>query len=156
MMGWQPRVRVDRRGRIQLRLASGESELIASLVGQLQQLLAADDDENLRRLYPNAYPDRDELEQEYQALVHDELLSSRFDALDIIERTLDNDTLSDDELAGWMRGVNDLRLVLGTRLDVSEEPHPVDPDDPGAGAYVLYDWLGLVLTDIVDARTTLL
>ena len=156
MMRWQRRIRVNRRGVIELRLEPHEAELVASLIAQLQQLVAADDDEGLRRLYPAAYPDRDDLQREYEEMVHDELMSSRFAALDIVEQTLGNDTLTDDELGGWMRAINDLRLVLGTRLDVSEDPHPVQPDDPEAGAYALYDWLGLLLTDIVDVRSELL
>ena len=150
------RISLARNGEIQLRLHPGEDDLIRSLVAQLQQLLAGDDDPNLRRLSPPAHPDRDDLQAEYHEMVHDQLLRSRFEALDVVESTLDEPTLTDDELGSWMRAVNDLRLVLGTRLDVSEDGHDIDPSDPDAGAYVLYDWLGVVLNDIVETRSQLL
>ena len=49
---------------------------------------------------------------------------------------------------------NDLRLVLGTRLDVSEDDDPwVDPDDPDAGALIAYGYLGELLEASVRALT---
>ena len=35
-----------------------------------------------------------------------------------------------------------MRLVLGTRLDVSEDMAPPDPEDPTAPEYALYELLG--------------
>ena len=55
-------------------------------------------------------------------------------------------------LLALMGAVNDLRLVLGTRLDVSEETDlAVDPTNPDAGAYALYGYLGFLLETCVDA-----
>ena len=48
------------------------------------------------------------------------------------------------------RCVNDTRLVLGTRLGVTEEEHVLDPADPDAGAYALYQWLTMVQGDLVQ------
>jgi hypothetical protein len=47
--------------------------------------------------------------------------------------------------------MNDLRLVLGTRLDVSEDLREVDADDPDVAAYAVYDYLGYVVSEAVDA-----
>ena len=52
---------------------------------------------------------------------------------------------------GWLTALNDLRLVLGTRLDVSEDDDDVDPDDPDAPAHAVYHYLGLLLGEVVDA-----
>ena len=66
--------------------------------------------------------------------------------------TITRDRLSEDELFAWMGAVNDLRLVLGTRLDVSEETDlAVDPSDPDAAAYGLYAYLGWLLELLVEA-----
>ena len=51
-----------------------------------------------------------------------------------------------------MHVVNDVRLVLGTRLDVSEDSDlDVDPEHPDHTLHVLYHELGMILSEIVDA-----
>ena len=52
-----------------------------------------------------------------------------------------------------LRTFNDLRLVLGTRLDVSEDMGPIDPEDPDAPALAAYEYLGWLLECTVDALT---
>jgi len=60
--------------------------------------------------------------------------------------------LDEAQLLSWMGAVNDLRLVLGTRLDVSEETaFDQDPDDPDAPALAVYQYLSFLLETIVDA-----
>jgi hypothetical protein len=42
----------------------------------------------------------------------------------------------------WLTAVNDVRLVIGTMLGVTEdEPAPMDVDDPRFALAVVYDWL---------------
>ena len=50
-----------------------------------------------------------------------------------------------------MGAVNDLRLVIGTNLDVCEDDGPLDPDDPDAPACAVYGYLTGLLDDIVSA-----
>jgi hypothetical protein len=52
-----------------------------------------------------------------------------------------------------MLALNDLRLVLGTRLDVSEDDDfdTIDPDDPDAPAWSVYHYLGMLVASMVDA-----
>jgi hypothetical protein len=51
-----------------------------------------------------------------------------------------------------MTALNQLRLVLGTRLDVSEEDPPFpDPDDPTAALHEVYHYLGVLLEAVLDA-----
>lgn len=148
------RKRIARIGtdRFRVALPEPERDLLRSLAPQLRSLLTTDDP-SLRRLFPSAYPDDPERDAGYQALTHDELLERRFAALDLLQTTVVDPEveLSGDELASWMRSVNELRLVLGTRLDVSEEGVDLDPDDPDAPAYAIYEYLGMLLTLIVDA-----
>ena len=53
----------------------------------------------------------------------------------------------------WMRAVNDVRLLLGTRLGVGEDPseRQVALDDPRAPGFALYDYLSLLTQELVEA-----
>jgi hypothetical protein len=57
------------------------------------------------------------------------------------------------ELDAWLRALNDLRLVLGTRLDVTEDTflEPVDRRDPDAQALAVYAYLGWLQEQVVEA-----
>ena len=94
--------------------------LLRSLYDDLADLLVDPDDPAVRRLFPPAHADP-ESEEQYRLLVRDQLVSGRAEALDIVRATLSEKTLSAEEADAWLRGLNDLRLVLGTRLDVTEE-----------------------------------
>ena len=146
--------RVKRIGpdRYRVDLPETERELLRGLTPQLRELLTTDDP-SLVRLFPTAYPDDPERDAGYQALVRDELLERRFAALDVLEETIDGGELSGDELSAWMRSLNDLRLVLGTRLDVTEDDDPgdIDPADPDAPAWAIYHYLGMLLSFVIDA-----
>ena len=149
------RIRRTRKGGFDLRLPESERQLVASLVGQLRGVLTAVDvaaDPGTRRLFPSAYADDPGRDEEYRAMVHDDLLTARLAALDVVEETVGASTLDEAQLLAWMGAVNDLRLVLGTRLDVSEESaHDPDPDDPDAPALAVYQYLSFLLETIVDA-----
>ncbi len=145
---------VARRGGFLLRLPEGERDLVRQLLGELRTLLAlGTDDPRLRRLYPAAYADDEEMDAEYRRLTHEELASGRLAAIETVEATIADDELTLDQLTAWMHAVNALRLVLGTMLDVDEEdPFAVDPEDPSAREYMLYGYLGLLLEEIVQAQ----
>ena len=138
--------------RYRIALPEAEQELLRTLVPQLRDLLTTDDP-SITRLFPTAYANDPERDAGYQALVRDELLEKRFASLDVLEQTVDGGELSGDELSAWMRALNDLRLVLGTRLDVTEDDDPadIDPEDPDAPAWAVYHYLAMLLTFIVDA-----
>jgi Domain of unknown function (DUF2017) len=151
------RDRVKRKGagRYQVRLRPNERILVGDLVGQLrEQLLASTDEPSVRRLFPPAYPDDPERDAGYQVLTRDELLESKLAAIDVVERTLDGSELDDAGMTAWMGTLNSLRLVLGTRLDVDEELPTLDADDPLAPAYAVYEYLGWLLSQVVDALNT--
>jgi hypothetical protein len=139
-------------GRYRVAIPEHEQELLRSLVPQLRDLLSTDDP-SLVRLFPTAYADDPERDAGYHALVRDELLERRFAALDALERTVEGGEVDEDTLSAWMRALNDLRLVLGTRLDVSEDDDPsdLDPDDPLAAPWAVYHYLGALQGMVVDA-----
>ncbi len=97
-----------------------------------------------RRLFPPAYPGQDHgrAELEYRNLVDGALINHHREAFAMLAETADADTLSEAELNAWLSAVGSMRLVLGTRLDVSEDMDPPDPDDPTAPEYALYELLG--------------
>ena len=139
-------------GRYRIDLPDPERQLLVDLTGQLRDvLLATTDDPSVRRLFPTAYHDDPSRDEEYQLLVRDELLERRLGSLAQVEETAQADELDDAGLTGWLTALNDLRLVLGTRLDVSEDDLDVDPDDPDAAAHAVYHYLGMLLGEVVDA-----
>ncbi|MDA3039604.1 MAG: DUF2017 family protein [Actinomycetota bacterium] len=125
---------------------------IADLAGQLEEVLG-DDAPMLRRLFPTAYPDDPERDAGYQVFARGELIDQRQASIDQVRATVDQKTLSEEELLAWMRTVNDLRLVLGTQLDVSEDDDGPSTDDPHADAYHVYQVLGMALEEIVQGLT---
>ena len=134
-----------RDGRFGLRLGEGERMLLRSLYDDLADLLVDPDDPAVRRLFPPAHADP-ESEEQYRLLVRDQLVSGRAEALDIVRATLSEKTLSEEEADAWLRGLNDLRLVLGTRLDVTEETdfeREVDSSERGRqlAVYAYLTWL---------------
>jgi Domain of unknown function (DUF2017) len=147
------RDRVKRRGagRYEVKLRPSERVLMGDLVVQLrEQLLASTDEPSVRRLFPPAYPDDPERDAGYQVLTRDELLEHRLAALDTVEGSLDGGELDGAGLSAWMSTLNSLRLVLGTRLDVDEELPALADDDPLAPAYAVYEYLGWLLSQVVD------
>jgi len=151
------RDRVKRKGagRYQIRLRPNERILVGDLVDQLrEQLLASTDEPSVRRLFPPAYPDDAERDAGYQVLTRDELLESKLAAIEVVEKTLEGNELDDAGMTAWMGTLNSLRLVLGTRLDVDEGLPTLDADDPLAPAYAVYEYLGWLLSQVVDALST--
>jgi hypothetical protein len=162
MAKWK-RFRAARDGNLTVSLASEELQLLRVLPEQLREVFDAEDDDPARaRLFPRAYldPTAEAEENEWQALVGPSLLRERLDAVELIVVTLDRATLAGewwqidltpDEVQAWLGVLNDTRLVLGTRLGVTEEERALDPADPDAGPYALYQWLTWIQGDLVDA-----
>jgi hypothetical protein len=138
-------VRKARSGRFQIHLSTDERELLRSLPGQLKELLGTDDP-SLRRLFPPAYRDDAQQEEEYQRLTREDLLERHTAALDVMAGTVDATELDEGQLSGWLSAINDLRLVLGTQLDVSEDD--VGGDTP---LYELYRYLSYLEEMVVEA-----
>src|SRR5688572_3249143 len=138
------RIERARGGEIRLRLSAGERDLLRALPGQLRSLLDEEPDHpSLRRLFPPAYADDAADEREYRDLVGDSLRDGHLGALRTLEDTVDRERLAEDELEAWVGALNDLRLVLGTRLDIQEDTFDdgIDPRDPRAEELSVYAYL---------------
>ena len=105
---------------MQLRLDVHERLLLSDLLDELERLLDDPDDPELRRLFPPAYTEHVDDEQ-YRSLVRDQLVSGRSKALATVRETLAGETLDLEQADQWLRALNDMRLVLGTRWDVTEQ-----------------------------------
>ena len=141
---------------ITVRLDESVRSLLERVANELREVLLVNDPAATRRLYPTAYPDDDELETEYQDLVHDQLLMQRLDALDSFEATINNEQINVDTADAWMSTINQIRLVLGTRLDVSEDESDFDEDDPDAYSKVIYQVLSHILEELTSTRIKML
>jgi hypothetical protein len=144
------RVKRTGSGRYLLRLPENERVVLRSLPGQLRDLLG-DNDPVVARLFPPAYADDVESDAEYQRLMGGDLRDGRLQTLAVFEETIDANELDESQLTAWMGALNDLRLVLGTRLDVTEDGRPPADDDPDAGLYALYTYLGWLQEQVVEA-----
>ena len=56
-----------------------------------------------------------------------------------MEASIDADRLTEEQLLSWLGVLNDLRLVLGTRLEITEETTQYDfaAGDPRTSAFAL-------------------
>ncbi|HEX9467679.1 MAG TPA: DUF2017 family protein, partial [Acidimicrobiia bacterium] len=144
-------------------LAPEELELIRGLRSELRPLLdGGAGDPAHARIFPRAYldPTEESAEEQWQEMVHPGLLRARLDALDLVTSTLDRGiirkerieiTLEPDEVQAWLGVLNDIRLVLGVRLEVTEELDEIGPSDPRAAGFAMYHWLTWLQGDLVEA-----
>jgi hypothetical protein len=135
-------------------LPKEERALLRELVAELDERLAdGSDDDDLTRLFPPAYDTAPDDEAEYRRLQRSELLDGHRQALRLVEATIDRDELTGPELDSWLTALNELRLVLGTRLDITEESYArwPDPRDPGARERALYLYLSGLQEEAVAA-----
>ncbi|MFD4695587.1 DUF2017 domain-containing protein [Streptomyces sp. NPDC058463] len=128
-------------------------------------------DPALARLFPEAYGDEDkelrEASAEFRRFTENDLRTRKRDDALLVVRTLDaltptGDggavlTLTADECRSWLGSLNDLRLTIGTRLEVSDEDEGQDgslyrlPDsDPRKPMVMAYLWLGALQETLIE------
>ena len=148
---------VDRteQGDFELRISDEEREVLRGIPGRLGELLDGErrGDPAMERLFPAAYPDDAGMNAEYVQMVDGELMSNRRAAVAMMERTIDNNTLTEEEALSWLTTINDVRLVLGTRLELTEESTEEDfaNDDANSQAFALYAYLTFLEDHVVRA-----
>jgi Domain of unknown function (DUF2017) len=149
------RVKRSRLGGYVVRLPSAEREVLGSVPPMLRSLLLEPDrdDPALRRLFPAAFLDDERAAAEFDEVVRDDLLGQRLAAIETLERTVGSDRLTEEELSAWLAAVNDVRLVLGVRLAVTEESTPAEfeSDPETERAYALYSYLSYLEEEMVEA-----
>jgi hypothetical protein len=149
-----PAVRIRRRrdGRFDLDLPRNERDMLGMLPTTLREVVTGDDPA-AERLFPPAHPAEPTREEEYRRLTREGLVAKRLSALEIVESTLEARQLDEEQLSAWLGALNDLRLVLGSRLEITEESYDqeLEPDDPRAPGMALYHYLSWLVAQAVDA-----
>jgi len=142
-------------GGYRVRLGRDERDLLDLLAAELVQLVTADDDA-VGRLFPAAFRDDPAADEEYRRLTRGSLVDGRVAALETLRATTSADRLTHPEADAWCGALNDLRLVLGDRLGVTEDLYVdgIDPRDPRAPELAVYGWLTWLQADVVDALAT--
>ncbi len=145
------RVKRRRDGSFELILPPEEVGLVETMAAQVTTLLDAADEPLTRRLFPPAYVDDPEAEAEYRSYVRDELTDRRRENLATLVAATAQRRLDPEEALACLGAVNDIRLVIGTRLDLSEETDfgAVTPADPDFGLYLAYEYLTALLGEFL-------
>ena len=133
-----------------INLDTEERNLLQRLMAELQALITGpDDNELLRRLFPVAYPDDEEKEEEYQRLMREELVASRLGAIESVTRTVDpanaKALLDEGDTIAFMQSINAIRLVLGSMLGITDDDSADAADEADTPEHHLYDFLSWLL-----------
>lgn len=150
-------VRAQRGGGFRVGLAEHERELLRQLCIRLADEVAgggpeAPGDDGLARLFPAAYADDEEAAAEYERLVGPALADGKVAALRLTAETAGGERLDEETLQAWLGALNDVRLVLGTRLGVTEDVYAQEPSHP---AFAVYAWLTWLQGEVVEALSQL-
>ena len=139
----------------EITLSVDERSTLLSFVDQLSEILEmGPDDARLRRLFPTAYHENPEHDAEYQGYMRDELTQSRSASIVVVKEVLEStDLITAAQLHSFMTVLNNLRLVLGTLLDVGEDDFEddIDKNDPAFGQWQLYGYLGWLMEWTISA-----
>ena len=99
-------------------------------------------------------PDRRHLAASARQGVDELVEEHRQVGVDRSRRCLGAKLLEDDQVNAWVQGINQIRLVLGTRLDVDEDEPEFDPEAADAPARAVYAYLAMLLDQFVDALSS--
>ncbi|MCW2615671.1 MAG: hypothetical protein JWN08_2665 [Frankiales bacterium] len=169
-----------RSGLVEARLDAVEADVLTAVVGDLLVLLGDDDageqdplaamvgmptgpvepptDPALARLLPDAYGDDDEAATEFRRYTETDLRAGKRAHAAVVLGTLapyvdrgGRIPLDREQADAWLTCLNDLRLVLGTRLEVTEDTD-FEPgsDDPRSQALMVYGWLGWLQESLLE------
>jgi hypothetical protein len=142
---------------------AGSTDLFDDLEKMFNETTApapeAPDDPVVARLLPDAYQDDPEAAGEFRKYTESSLREAKkYFAQTMIETLPPGGgrvKLTADQARDWLRSLNDVRLMFGVRLEVTEEFDEqlaaLDPKDPRAVAFEVYGWLGAVQESLVRA-----
>ena len=113
----------------------------------------------LARLLPDAYQDDPEAASEFRKYTESSLREAKKYFAQALLETLPPKggrvKLTADQARDWLRALNDVRLMFGVRLEVTEDYEQqfasLDPQDPRVAAFQVYGWLGEVQESLVRA-----
>ena len=170
--------RRSRRG-LRITLSADETTIIGTLMEQLLEIIGelprgdpglaelgisenreAPGDPVLARLFPDGYRGDSEAAVEFRRYTESALRDGKREAAEMVLASVRDPgdiTLDDDQAKAWLRALNDVRLALGTRLEITEESYErmgeLDWDDPKFPMYSMYDWLTFLQESLVRAMS---
>ncbi|OLT14648.1 hypothetical protein BJF78_18255 [Pseudonocardia sp. CNS-139] len=179
MNGWKRSGR-GAKARLVASLDPQEAAVLRGLVNEVQQMLAGRSADNpadelavltgirtgpstrptdrvLARLLPDFTSEDADLAAGLRSLHEPELIETKNAAATLLLETLPEGggriELTPGQADGWLAALNDVRLALGTALDVSEDmPDDLPDDDPRAQHIGVYQWLTFVQDALVQTR----
>lgn len=137
---------------------------LAALTGLQMGNTTPPEDPRLRRLLPEFHrkepgspdADRADLNSALRSLHEPEIIDAKVAAGQVVLETLPPEggkvTLSPEQADAWLNALNDVRLALGTALDINADtPESLDPDDPRAPHLDVYHWLTWMQDSLLQA-----
>lgn len=183
MNGWRRSGR-GAKARLVATLEQQEVVVLRGLVGEVREMLAArsadapadelaeltgirtgssipPEDRVLARLLPEFSRDDPALAGALRSLHEPALIEAKDGAaVTVLESLPDGGgrvELTPEQADAWLTALNDVRLALGTALDIQEDmPEELPPDDPRAAHLGVYHWLTFVQDALVQSRMQLL
>lgn len=139
------------------RTADNPADELAALTGIRTGPSTRPDDRVLARLLPDFTTEDVDLAAGLRSLHEPALIEAKESAaglvLDTLPVTGGRVELAPEQGDVWLAALNDVRLALGTALDVSEDmPEELPVDDPRASHLGVYHWLTFVQDGLVQAR----
>lgn len=135
------------------------SDPLAQLLAMPAEIVTPDDPV-LLRLLPNAYADP-EAASDFRRYTEPQLRGAKQKNLRLVREELT--VLVDENMGGvieeldadiWLKAINDLRIALSIRLEISEtsfETFELLPDeDPQKPVYAVYFWLGWLQENLLE------
>ncbi|GEL18682.1 DUF2017 domain-containing protein [Pseudonocardia asaccharolytica] len=182
MNGWKRSGR-GAKARLVATMEVQEAAVLRGLIGEVRQMLAARTAENpadelgeltgmrigpsagpedrvLARLLPDFSRDDANLSAALRSLHEPALIEAKEAASAVVLETLPEHggrvELTVEQADAWLAALNDVRLALGTALDVTEDlPEELPPDDARSAHLGVYQWLTFVQDALVQSRMQL-
>ena len=113
------------------------------------------EDPALARLFPNGYSDDEHASADFRRFTEQDLRAQKLAALTSARDSLNDWTgkssVSAQQAQDWLKAINDLRLVLGTRLEINEvSDRDHETDEPGMQLYNYLTYLQGTLIDCLN------
>lgn len=136
--------------------AVSSDDPLAAMVGMPGEAVTPPDDPVLARLLPDAYRDDPDAAGDFRRYTDSDLRTQKRADAEHVLAALPADggriELDRDACDRWLGFLNDVRLALGTLLQVTEETDPDegDPEDPAYQALQVYAWLGYLQESLLS------
>ena len=133
------------------------SDPLAAIVG-IDMDAEFPDDPAMARLFPDAYTDDPEASLDFRRFTQRSLQEAKLaharTVLQSLSKSGEKVTLGSGDIPSWLGFLNDARLAIGTRIDITEENHQeladLPEDDPRHGMFHVYDWLTYLQESLVQ------